>query len=707
NEAPLKQTLAAIIALAELQVQQPGCRAAVLVLDERDRYLQHVAAPNLPDSYTQALDERVLGDDPVAYATALHRLEPVIVADLASDANWRDDRELALAHDLRACWSLPISIANLGVLGILTLYFDVPCQPTTLDWQALESILALARLCLERDNSRRICQRLGASMEAAIDGVAILTEADRYSYLNAAHCHLYGYDSPAELIGKTWRELYALEEIQLFEREVFPQLRQEGSWRGEVIGKRRDGSQFPTEISLTLTGDRDLICVCRDISDRNAADLALRESEQRFRTIVELNNSFLYKWDLIADTLYWSGDDVERALNYAPGTFPTTFSAWQEILHPDDLPRVLAAVARHLETGAPYYQEYRVRHANGEYRHWSDRGAVLRDATGKPAIWIGANSDISDRKQTEIALRESQQRYAALTESAPVGIFHADLQGNCLYVNDRWSEMSGLSQGEARGFGWTRSLHPEDRGRVTTEWYSAVQERSPFSLEYRCQRPEDGRITWVFGQAAAEYAPDGTHVGYIGTITDISLRKETEEALKHSRQLLRQVIDNIPQVISWTDPKSVYMGCNQRAAEMAGLDDPAEIIGKRDRDLAWAPGQAEWALHCAQRTLASDQPELHVVESLHQPDGQQRWFDTNRIPLHDDAGKVTGLLVTLEDITNRLAAERQLQSFSASLRHLHRLSTGNFQNMEDLLAAYLQAGCEMLDLPVATIARLT
>ena len=703
SDAPTEQILTAIVKLAEQQ--RPGARGALLVLDERRRHLRHAAAPNLPAAYVQALDRQALGDDPLAYATALHRQETAIAADLANDTSWRDHREFALAHGLQACWSVPISVANAGILGVFTLYFDTPCQPTAADWQALESALCLARLCLERERNRQIRSRQVASMEAAIDGIAILI-GDTYCYLNTAHCHLYGYDRPEDLIGKTWQDLYTPEEVRRFEREILPQLQEQGSWRGEATGRRRNGSTFPQELSLTLTADGSAICVCRDASARATSAKALRESEQRFRKVAEVTNDFIYEWNLTTGTFDWFGGDVERALGYLPRTFPRTFAAWQEILHPEDLPQVLAAIARHLETGEPSYQEYRVRHADGGYRYWSDSSSILRAADGQPVTWVGANTDISERKQTEKALRESQQRYAALTESAPVGIFHADLQGNCLYVNDRWCELAGLSRAEARGFGWTRALHPEDRDRALAEWYTSAKEQRAFSLEYRFRHPEDGRTTWVFGQAAAEYTPDGTHVGYIGTITDISLRKETEEALKHSRQLLRQVIDNIPQVISWTDERLVYIGCNQRAAEMAGLGAPIEIIGKRDRDLAWAPGQAEWSQHCAQRILSSGQPELHVVESQQQPDGQQRWFDTNRIPLHDDTGAMTGLLVTLEDITDRLAAERQLQSFSASLRHLHRLSTCNFKSMEDLLAAYLQAGCEMLDLPTATIAQM-
>lgn len=132
--------------------------------------------------------------------------------------------------------------------------------------------------------------------------------------------------------------------------------------------------------------------------------------------------------------------------------------------------------------------------------------------------------------------RQSEERFHALARDAPVGIFRTDLVGNCLYVNERWCQIAGLTPQEAHGPGWTAALHPDDRERINAAWYRAAKEMSPFRAEYRFRRP-DGVVTWVFGQATAELDNGGEHVGYVGTITDITELRRLEERLRLSERL--------------------------------------------------------------------------------------------------------------------------------------------------------------------------
>ncbi len=123
-------------------------------------------------------------------------------------------------------------------------------------------------------------QRQLIAVEASLDGIAIL-QNDNYIYINEAHAQIFGYDSPSELLPKTWRELYTSEEICKFEQDVFPVLMEEKQWRGEAIAKRKDGTTFNEELSLVISENGDLICVCRDISDRKAAEAQLQLQAQQ------------------------------------------------------------------------------------------------------------------------------------------------------------------------------------------------------------------------------------------------------------------------------------------------------------------------------------------------------------------------------------------------------------------------------------------
>ncbi len=134
---------------------------------------------------------------------------------------------------------------------------------------------------------------------------------------------------------------------------------------------------------------------------------------------------------------------------------------------------------------------------------------------------------IIQRKQIEDALRQSQMRYAYLAAAAPVGIFCTDANGSSMYVNERLCQILGITAAETMGNGWMKALHPDDYERWETEKNLAIQEQRTFRLEYRFLRP-NGEIIWVLGQVVAEKSAEGEITGYIGTITDITERKQAE-----------------------------------------------------------------------------------------------------------------------------------------------------------------------------------
>ena len=136
---------------------------------------------------------------------------------------------------------------------------------------------------------------------------------------------------------------------------------------------------------------------------------------------------------------------------------------------------------------------------------------------------------------------------------------------------------------------------------------------------------------------------------------------QAQEELRESKQLLQLVMDNIPQLIFWKDSNSVYLGCNQNFATVAGFKNAENIVGKNDFDLVWKPEETEHFRECDRRVMDSDCPELGILESQLQADGREAWLETNKIPLHDSKGKVIGVLGTVQDITVRKQAEEALK----------------------------------------------
>ncbi len=177
-----------------------------------------------------------------------------------------------------------------------------------------------------------------------------------------------------------------------------------------------------------------------------------------------------------------------------------------------------------------FLPEERITHAELGYQwlQWQKRPIKI---FGNIDGVLGVGVNITTRKQIEISLSESQQRFESLAVVAPVGIFRTDTNGNAIYLNDRWCQIAGLTEAEADGANWARALHPDDREMVATKWYASVQENRPFQLECRFQNKE-GATAWVLCQSAAERNIDGEIIGYVGTITDISDRKRAETILQ-------------------------------------------------------------------------------------------------------------------------------------------------------------------------------
>jgi PAS domain S-box-containing protein len=157
--------------------------------------------------------------------------------------------------------------------------------------------------------------------------------------------------------------------------------------------------------------------------------------------------------------------------------------------------------------------------------------------------------DITIRRVAEKELQRSQKLFYTIARLSPVGLFRTDGEGQYVYVNEYWSEITGLSPDKTYGEGWAKGLHPADRERVLNEWHLAVQRDLPFESEFRF-RMQSGVIKWVIGKAIAERGVDGERLGYVGTITDITGRRLMEEELQKAHdELEKRVVERTAQLL--------------------------------------------------------------------------------------------------------------------------------------------------------------
>ncbi|MTJ07773.1 PAS domain S-box protein [Anabaena sp. UHCC 0204] len=290
--------------------------------------------------------------------------------------------------------------------------------------------------------------------------------------------------------------------------------------------------------------------------------------------------------------------------------------------------------------------------------------AQVSPLSPETVIWTAR--DITEAKRNAIiyeqvkqAFQESQERYAALAASVPVGIYRTNTVGNCWYVNDRWCEETGLTFQEAVGKGWKKALHPEDRHMVESQWQHLVQTGETLSLEYRFVRP-DGMVTWVFGQAIPEKSLEKKVTGYVGTITNITDRKQAVEALHRSEKLYRTLVDNFPNgAVVLFDHDLRYLLVGGLGLANAGLA-KAEMEGKTIWEI-YPPAVCETIAPSYQQALAGESVTTEILY------GDRLYLD-HHIPIRNDLGEVIGGMSMSQDITERKQSEVALRDSEEKFR---------------------------------------
>lgn len=191
---------------------------------------------------------------------------------------------------------------------------------------------------------------------------------------------------------------------------------------------------------------------------------------------------------------------------------------------------------------------------------------------------------------------------------------------------------------------------------------------NPLSVEYELEI--DNHKFWF---SAIASSLDEHSVMWVAR--DITERREAEDAVRQSRQMLQFVIDTIPQAVFWKDRNLVFMGCNTYLSQATGLDEPRQIVGKTDYDLSATREQAEFFRECDRRIMTNGVGEYHISETLRLQDGTEAWLDTTKVPLRNSKGEVIGILGTFEDITYRKKAEAERQQLEVQLQQAQKMES--------------------------------
>ena len=326
---------------------------------------------------------------------------------------------------------------------------------------------------------------------------------------------------------------------------------------------------------------------------------------------------------------------------------------------------------------------------------WGELSAK-RIAFGDQWIDLVRVTDISDRKHAELALQQlnqelehrvqrrtqqlsqSEERLRLALIAANQGLYDLNVQTGEAIVSPEYATMLGYDPTtfQETNAKWIARLHPDDIELVSATYRAYVAgEISNYQVEFR-QRTQKGHWKWILSIGKMVSWDEAGHpLRMLGTHTDIDDRKQIELALRESKRFLQTVIDTFPLVIFWKDRNSVYLGCNQKFAETAGLTSPANIIGKTDYDMPWSITEADAYRADDREVLESGIAKLGIVETQTLADGSMIWIETNKLPLYNLTGELIGLLGTYQDITDRKRAETALQQLNLELEQRVRART--------------------------------
>ncbi len=543
----------------------------------------------------------------------------------------------------------------------------VEISATKTVWHGQPAGLVFIRDISVRKQSEAQMLKLSSVVEQTADLVMITDRDGVIQYVNPAHEAITGY-AREEAVGKKPNIVKSGKHDNEFYERLWSTISRGEVFRERFINRRKDGSLYHEEKTITPLKDgagrvTHFVSTGKDITERVQTEDLLA----RLGRILDNSSNEIYVFG--ADSLHFIqvNHGARRNLGY---TLEEMKALTPLDLKPELTKQQFEALIAPLRRGEQNTVMFETVHKrkDGSLYPVEVRLQLSRDET--PPVFVAIIQDITERMRAMEALRASERRYQTMTEISPVGIFHTDVDGNCLYVNERWCAITGLSIEQARGTAWANALHPEDRERVFAEWNRAVNDHALFYAEYRFKR-SDGAVTWVLGQARAEMDGAGKIIGYVGTITDITERKRAEEALAQSAAEWTYSMDFIEDAMYLIDTDDKVIRANRAFYQLTGLS-PDQTIGRDITSIMHPQGELTPCRVCQARQARRD---CHIIIEPQDPDNPTgRPIEVTMRIIRDAAGAFTGVLMVIRDLTHIRETERVLRESEASLANAQRIA---------------------------------
>jgi PAS domain S-box-containing protein len=375
-------------------------------------------------------------------------------------------------------------------------------------------------------------------VDDAPDGILVTTRG-RITFLNEAAATLAGR-TPAQLLNEPLATLFPPHTHATL-RDALRAWSSGARTTIELPVARVDAAPLHVEIAGAPSGANTVVLSLRDVTERRRTELAVRESEERLRLAFAGAQEGVWDWDLATGAVVYSAR-WKQMLGYEDGEIEPHVGAWERLLHPDDKARAYE-LNDLISRGAKMYEgEFRLRHKDGHYVHVLSRGFPVRGEDGTATRIVGTHFDLTERRQAEAALRESEERLTLAFAGAQEGVWDWNLETDAVVYSSRWKQMLGYTDDEIEPHisAWERLVHPDDRIIADRARESVAKGQPTYEAEFRL-RHKDGHYVHLLSRGLpVRREPGGPVLRIVGTHFDLSARKRVEEQLRRAHDELEE-----------------------------------------------------------------------------------------------------------------------------------------------------------------------
>jgi PAS domain S-box-containing protein len=393
--------------------------------------------------------------------------------------------------------------------------------------------------------------------------------------------------------------------------------------------------------------------------EREEFEFALRESETRFKMVMDASKDGIFEWNSLTSYSHVSPNLV-NLLGYTVENYPKGFGNFMSIVHPDDKENLIAKFEEHAASNSAFYEaEVRLRTFNGNYKWILERGIIAqKDATGIPVRVIGTHSDISERKANEKKIIEANQKLTTLIGNLP-GIVYSCPKSNIFnksFIGGKALEITGFTDEELLGDSFINIVYPEDVSKIEEQVKQSVDTNSEYGIYYRIISKSE-QLRWVFDHGKLVQTPNNTEQSIEGYITDITEKHISDEALRQSEEEKNIILDNSLQAFVLLSPEGKIIAFN-KVANHRTIITAGKTLKKGSLFFDFINEPEKERTQSLFNRVIQGEPAYWEQPTTYRDD--TNWFENILVPVFVSRDEIKFVCYTSTDITERKLAEEKI-----------------------------------------------